>query len=929
MASLDPVQSQQRDDRDESDSRFRNEIRWLGAELGDVIRRFSGSDAFDCVEAVRHVSRARRRGLETAAAQLRETIAGLDAAQIDTVISAMSCFLDLANLAEDRQRVRVLRERRRGAYPEPPPESIGAAFRQLREQGASVEELATLAARLEIELVLTAHPTEAKRHTSRLTFERLRSDLAELDRDDLLPSEREVLRSRVRADMACFWETDTLREKRPQVLEEVRRALGIVDTLWWVVPRISRAFRSAVKRYVGTDQPTPRAFLRFGSWIGGDRDGHPFVTADVTGATLDLHREEALRRHDEQCHRVLEILSLSDRRHVVSDRLRSALDAAVDRWPESRPFVERWSPHELYRRWLGIVQFRLEQTSLSALGDPRPEGAYCRSSDLVDDLTLVAESLEQSGHTELARGEVYDWMTRVATFGFHLYRLDIRYHSRRLHEIVADLSAALHLAPSYLDLSEPERVRFLLKPVEASLAPTQPTGISPEARDLLDLFAVLRDASDTYGSECLGAMIVSGSSTPSDLLALDWLERASAAIAGSRQGRLRLPLVPLFESIVDLERAADVLDQLLSVSEYRTYVKECGDRQLCMLGYSDSTKDGGYLCSTWKLHQAGRELSQVGDRHGVELVFFHGRGGALGRGGGPAARGILSLPPDSFGGRIRITEQGEVLAERYSNPRIAFRHLEQVSWASLLLAQRRGAAEPRPEWVSLMEKLASESFLAYRNLIEDKAFPEYFRSATPIEVIESLPIGSRPSRRRADDSLRNLRAIPYTFAWMQCRHLVTGLFGVGAAFERLTEQELATVCEMARDWPFFRSTMDNAELAIAKFDVGIAAEYSRLVDDDQVRERIWGAIETDYHAAKEGILAVLERTEVLEHIPWLRDSIAYRNIYIDPVNLAQIELLRRWRRRGPQPRDDEETQCLLELLRLSVSGVASGMRTTG
>ena len=907
-----------------SDKPLRRDVRTLGFELGRVLRRHGQPGLYELVEEIRRLSKRRRAGNIAADGQLRERIATLSLDEIDQLVRALSCFFDLANLAEDRHRIRVLRERERQTHPAPRKESVGAAVDALKREGAAAPDVAALLDKLDIELVFTAHPTEAKRRTVRNTLRRLRGDLIELDRGGhLLPREREALVQSIKADLDCLWETDTLRPDRPTVLEEVKRSLFVLDSLWNVVPWLYRGTRQGLEHAFPGEkeglQEMPR-FLRFGSWIGGDRDGNPYVTPEVTRETLVILRRAALDRHFGACHELMNVLSLSIRRRPISDEFQAALEEARRRYPTFAEPPEEFGPHETYRHFLWIVACRLDATRAADPFGRLPDAAYATAAELTADLRLVRDSLEATGHETLSRGRLQGWLDQIAVFGFHTARLDLREDARRLDDDLDEILDRLGIMSGYAESDEAARQAALTRPI-----PERDLGsLSDSARTTVDLFLLLHKAVRTLGSDALGAFVVSMTQQPSDVLGILFLARLAAALADDDAPAIQLPLVPLFETIEDLHNAPDTLASLLEQPDYRAHVEATGNVQICMIGYSDSTKDGGYLAANWALYEAEEALARVARERGVKLQLFHGRGGALGRGGGPAARGILSLPPESVDGRIRITEQGEVLAERYDDPEIAYRHLEQVTWATLLVTQRVEDEVP-DAWRDLLKRAAATSFKAYRRLIDDEAFVRYFAQATPIESIETLPIGSRPARRRAERRLEDLRAIPYTFAWTQSRGMITAFFGLGVGLSDAAGGDWSVFREMYEGWPFFRAVIDNADLALAKCDMAIADEYASLMDDQDAATRLSSMIREEYDAARHAVLAVTGRDSLLASTPWLQRSIRVRNPYVDPINFVQIELMRRLK----EDADEGQAERLRELLRLTVQGVAAGLRTTG
>lgn len=914
---------------------LRRDVRMLGFELSHVLRRHASPGLNDLVERIRRLAEQRRAEVPGAEAGLRQEIATLGDDQLGELIRALACFFDLSNLAEDRHRMRVLRHRERAMNPTPQPESVVAAIAILHRQGLNAHAMQAMIDRLDIELVFTAHPTEAKRRTIRNTLNRLRDDLVGLDGTDLLPRERKAVLSRMRADLDCLWETDTLRPCKPTVAEEVQRNLFVMESIWRIVPRLYRTMREALAQaYPGHNFRVP-AFLHFGTWIGGDRDGNPFVTTAVTRETLEILRRNALAKHVQQCHALSRVLSVSERQHPIRPELNHAIADAIRRWPEMHAVIERINPNEKYRRWLRIIEYRIEQTAGADPLEPLPDAAYAAPAELLRDLQLIADSLRANDFHRLADGLLQDWLDRVATFGFHLARLDIREDAGKLNAAVGELLTHLGTdAVAYDSLDESARQVLLSQPIDRSAArQLNRDQLTAATRETIELFILLHHSRKTFGPGALGAVIASMTHRPSDVMAMLWLGRLATTICDPSLGTeaphgLHLPVVPLFETIEDLKRSAGVLDELLSYEPYAEYLRATGNRQMCMIGYSDSTKDGGFLAANWRIHEAQRHLTEVAKRHRVEVVFFHGRGGSLGRGGGPAARGILALPPDSVDGRLRVTEQGEVLAERYDDPEIANRHLEQVTWATMLVSAK--ASERIPDaWLHAMDRASDAAERAYRALMDDPGFIEYFQHATPIEIIESMPIGSRPSRRQKHRDLSNLRAIPYTFAWTQNRHGLTAYFGLGSGLAEAANGDWSDFQEMYQHWPLFRSMLDNAELGLAKANVDIARCYAELVPDATVGQRIWQIVAEEFGRSCAAVMCITGRSEMLETTPWLQQSIRVRNPYVDPLNFIQIELLRRLQQARAEQAPVHHLEQFHELLRLSVQGIAAGLRTTG
>jgi phosphoenolpyruvate carboxylase len=911
------------------------EIRFLGRILGEIIKEQGGPTLYELEEEIRLGSRARREGTPGAERSLRARIRSMSDVEARTVVRAFTIFFDLVNLAEDRERVRVLRDRERARAPEPRSESVEEAVLLMKAAGLGPEGSQALLDLLAIGLVFTAHPTEAKRRSVRTKVRLLRQSLVQLDSAELLPREREALVTRMRSLLTALWQTDLIRPRRPSVLEEVEVGLYFASTLWEVTPSIFAELKRALdKVYPGSSFRLP-AFLQFGSWIGGDRDGNPHVSAVVTAQTLLRMRGAALDAHLAQCRLLFEELTTSEREAAVSWEMRQALERRMRDLPEVVPLLEPLSPHEIYRRWLRTVEWRLcrsrEAVSLEAV----PAGAYGSGAELSADLILVRDSLRLNRGAHIVEGGLQTWLWQTEVFGLHFARLDIRQESGRNARVVAELMRALGLSPDYGSLPEGERRELLRKP--AVLTAGAREGLGSEIRETVDVFTALARAARTLGEECLGGHIISMTHEVSDVLAVLWLMhlggqgRTEGSADGSPDGSgPSMDIVPLFETIDDLARAPDVVRAMLDDETYRRHLARRGDTQTVMIGYSDSTKDGGYLAACWALYNAQSVLSTVARERGVRLVFFHGRGGSLGRGGGPAARSILALPPESLGAGLRMTEQGEVLADRYDDPRIATRHLEQVIWATVA-SSVRPLSPPRREWLETMETLGREALSAYRALIDEPGFLSFFEQATPIVEIESLPIASRPAYRRETRSLADMRAIPWVFAWTQNRCMIPAWFGIGSAFQAFARSRpdgWQVLRAMYEGWSFFRATLDNAVLALAKSDLAIGRMYADLVEEPETRERVWAMIAAEYEASRDAVLRTNGQPQLLEELPWLQQSIRVRNPNTDPLNLVQVEWMRR--KREAERRGDEARQAeCRELLRLTIEGVAAGMRTTG
>ncbi|WP_230778385.1 phosphoenolpyruvate carboxylase [Roseiconus lacunae] len=905
----------------------------LVEQLDLVVREQVGESLADTMHRIRRLGLERRAGIPDAESRLVDEIERLTPNELRSVIRWLSLFFDLANAAEEQQRIDVLKRRDATARAEgiPRRESIAHAVVEMQQQGVTASEMQRWLDRLKIEPVFTAHPSEAKRRTTRQLLRRVRQLLAQKSGADSEAAEAELL-----ANLTVLWQSDLMRPDRPPVMSEVSRGVYFASTLWDVVPKTYRELRTALEKAYPHHHFEIPQFLAFGTWIGGDRDGHPFVTAEVSRSTFARLRRAALEGHLAECRQLHNQVVMSDQQVPSDDGLRKRIDQCVQRWSMLDERLAPVSQSETYRRFLRMLQFRLEQTlgtlqrdtqqsesepSQDAEADTESEAAFESLAEFRSDLELLRESMLVNRGRRVVDQYLQPWIDLVDTFGFHFAALDIRQnsevHRECLREVVAVQTGASH-PPDDKALADYLRQDTVPEAIDVD-------ALSETSREVFDTFLLLVEESSRWGMAPIGGYIISMTHSADDVLTVLSLWKTAWAQQQRDAERLPyLPIVPLFETIDDLRNAAGILQTLLSNANYRSYLAKLDQpEQMVMVGYSDSTKDGGYLTACWELHQGQEKLAAVAKENHVDLTVFHGRGGALGRGGGPAARAIRSLPQEAVNGRLRVTEQGEVLSERYDDPVIAHRHLEQIINATLLVSATP-SVPPESAWVEGMEFLSAKSLSTYRKLVEHPEFLHYFDCATPIGGIENLPIGSRPARRGKRQSLGDLRAIPWTFAWTQSRHLLPAWFGIGTAVRKFVDQkdpDWSVLRSMFSSWPMFRALIDNAELALAKADMQIAKIYASLISDESSQE-IWQMISSEFESSRGAILMIKENHELLTDIEWLRASVSMRNPYVDPLNLSQIHLLSQLKS-GEQ--DEEHTS----LLRLSIQGIAGGLRTTG
>jgi phosphoenolpyruvate carboxylase len=897
-------------------------VRELGSALGRVITRLEGSGTFDTVEELRRLAKSRRAGDPASAGRLAEAVARLTPAAAFNQAMAFTLYFELVNLAEENYRIMLLRRRRAARLKEDPGtpplrETIEAAVAELKRRGWDAAAVQRLVDRLRIELVFTAHPTESKRRTLLTKLRRLGEILRLRAQPEAAPDPARFDVEGVEREIASLWLTDRSRTANPVVADEARTGLWFFDTtLFDALPRLYADMSRALARHYPEVRP-PTRWLSFGSWIGGDRDGNPNVTAAVTAEVLALHRRLAVQKLEVAARELSHVLTVSDRRDAVAPALREELWRDLERSGRVDELARRY-PHEPYRLLLSVLRERLavaaepEVAESLLIGERRDplDAAAIRGM-----LETIRASLAASRGSLLAGGELADLRVQADVFGLHLARLDLRQHSAQHQMAVAEV---LRRA-DYPGLDESAKCALLRE----ALAAAQPAWsaererFSPEARAVLDPVALAGRAAAAYGAEALGIYVISMTAGVSDLLEVDLIQK----FCGSD-----LPVTPLFETLSDLENAPGILGALFALPGRRP------EHQHVMLGYSDSNKDCGYLTANWALYKAQEAIARVCRENGVRLTLFHGRGGSIARGGGPAAKAILAQPAGLRDGGIRVTEQGEVLSTRYHDPDLAHRILEQMAYGVMLGSAAAEEENPVPtEWLEAMEAMSAAAFDSYRALVhEDPEFLAFWRQATPIDEISRLRLGSRPAYRGIAKGVADLRAIPWVFSWMQSRFNFPGWFGVGSAigsFMRGGREKRLLLRAMHAKWPFFQTLIGNAQLTMRKADMDIAALYSELVGDPKLRRRIFARIEAEFTRTEKAILAVTGQRRLLAREKVLRKSIELRNPYIDPLNYIQVDMMRRLRERPDLPA--EEAAAIRGVIELTINGISGGLKNTG
>lgn len=906
------------------------DIHLLGDLLGRTLLAQEGEGLFQSEEIVRALAKARRSGQEDVSAQLSAQIAMYDARTLNLIALAFTAYFDLVNLAEEQHRVRILREREMSNPGGTHDESIARAFQELKARNVPAERVAALVRDLHVELVFTAHPTEARRRTLLSKLARMAVVLYELDRPDLLPRERETWLQHLTAEIHSHWLTERSRTTKPEVTDEVRTGLFFLDTILWdVVPRLYDDMRRALAEYY-PEIPFPEHFIQFGTWIGGDRDGNPFVTADVTAESLRLNRGLAVEKYRNAIRAVERELSISEYHTVISPALREALERDYAAPSKHLAYLKKRYPSEPYRLKLAAVAEQLAETTqdpvkerlLGQTDAPLPK--LNRAAQLAEPLEVMADSLRADRGALIADDDLRTLQEQVDVFGLHVARLDIRQESSRLISDVDALLYAYRINPHFAKMSRPDQadlLTYLLKQLPHDLR--EGGGYSDETNETIALFQLLKRTYDNYGSEPLGVFIISMAQSESDVLAVLLLAHW-AGIAD------QLDIVPLFETMQALTSAAPILGKLFANESYAAHIKARGMQQQVMVGYSDSNKESGLVAANWALYQGQMDIARVCREHGVTFTLFHGRGGSVARGGGPPSRAILAQPPGTLDGRFRMTEQGEVLSARYGNSHLAHRHLEQIVYA-VIRASTLPETPLREDWRAMMQELSNAGLRAYRALVyETPRFVEFWEQATPIHEIAQLRIGSRPARRSSTPSVQTLRAIPWVFSWMQSRFNLPGWYGLGSALDAVAGNDAAQIQllqAMTHEWQFFGTMLQNVQNALGKGDMGIAAQYAELVEDVELRETMFGRIREEFDRTREWILRLTGQTDILDNEPILQRAIHLRNPYVDPLNFIQIELMRRLR--ALDENDIEGRAELMDAMVVTINGIAAGLRNTG
>jgi len=904
---------------------LQEDIRLLGRMLGDCVRDKEGNEIFDLVENIRQTStRLHRSDDKPSHDELQALLQQLTPEQAVEVIRAFSYFSHLANIAEDQHHIRRTHHHELAGSP-PRAGSLSRAIDTALGSGMSASQLVEFFRTALVSPVLTAHPTEVRRRTTMYWESDIVDLLKKRERGRHTAQELDAMEVQLRIAIETLWQSNLLRRSRLTVADEVTNGISYYKSTFLAeVPRLHKQVEETLVQHLDGAAIPSLKFIQMGSWIGGDRDGNPFVTADVLQQTLRLQTEAALDYYLEELDRLQSELSIATTVSNVSD----AVLALAEMSPDKSAHREK----EPYRLASLLIRCRVMATRhklTGAISDTDDGGysPYGLPDDLIADLDVMYGSLCDNGSKLIANGRLSSLRRAVQCFGFHLASLDLRQNSDVHQRTVADLLAAVDPDMDYLAMSEPERVDILALELMRPRPLLRPYwNYGEETTKELAIFKAAKDAHKTYGARAITTSIISNTTSVSDMLELAILLKEAGLITPEGTGSINI--VPLFETIEDLRSCTEIMDQLLSIPAYRRLVDHLGGVQEVMLGYSDSNKDGGFVTSGWELYKAETGLVALLGRHGVRLRLFHGRGGSVGRGGGPAFEAVLAQPAGAVQGQIRVTEQGEIISSKYSNPWLGRRNLETLVAATLEASLEQPDKHAVPsEWMEIMEDLSAYAYAAYRDLVyETDGFEDFFWSSTVINEIATLNIGSRPASRAKTRDIRALRAIPWVFSWAQCRVMLPGWYGFGAAVEKWLAADPKNttdkLTELYNSWPFFRAQLSNMDMVLAKSSMAIARRYANLVEDEALRETIYGRIRKEWQSTIDAVLRISRQHELLERNPLLNRSIQNRFPYLDPLNHLQVEMMKLSRAQSQDPK-------VLRGIQLTINGIAAGLRNSG
>jgi len=932
----DLTQQNQQQSMASNNNPLRRDVRFLGNILGEVLVHQGGNELLEMVEKIREMSKSLRMNKDAKLfEEFQTTIKSLDPDIRHQVIRAFAIYFQLVNIAEQNHRIRRKRDYERSTGESIQPGSIESSVLDLKYKDIPVEEVREMLEDISLELVMTAHPTEATRRAVLDIHKRIAYEVMELDNPTLTHRERLQLRDKLLNEVMILWQTDELRDRKPTVIDEVRNGMYYFDeTLFEVLPEVYAELERCLDKYYPNEEWHVPTYLKFGSWIGGDRDGNPSVTSSVTWETLVLQRQLVLVKYTESLRELMSLLSFSKNIVQIGEELFESI--RVDRESITLKTESAWrNEKEPYRIKLSYMLEKINNTG--TLASKNSNIQYNAPEEFIADLKVIDRSLRGHYAEYASNTYVKKLIRQVELFGFHLAQLDIRQHSKEHELAMTEILASAGITKDYSTLSETDKIDILYKQLTDPRPLTSPhTQYSDSTKECLDVYRTVLRCQQEFGRDCINSYLISMTQGASDLLEVMVFGKEAGLFIRDADGTVRSTFqsVPLFETIDDLHEAPQIMRKILSLPVYRdSLVSSHNNLQEIMLGYSDSNKDGGMLTANWELRVALDQITQAANEAGVRLKFFHGRGGALGRGGMPLNRSILAQPPHTLGGGIKITEQGEVLSSRYSMRGIAYRSLEQAT--SALITAEKNSKYPQNEqyedkWDDIIREISVHAQTKYQDLVfRDPGFLEFFKESTPLPEIGELNIGSRPSKRKGSDKFEDLRAIPWVFAWTQSRYLFPAWYAAGSglqSFYQDKEENLDILKTMYQKWSFFSTMIDSLQMAMAKADLLIASEYADMNPNKEQSKRIFGCINEEYELTASLLLKITGQQEILDNVPVIQESIRLRNPYVDPLSYMQVQLLMELRELREQ--DGDDTELLREVL-LTINGIAAGLRNTG
>ncbi len=921
-----------------SNNLLRRDVRFLGNILGEVLVHQGGNELLEIVEKIRETSKSLRSVfLPEVYAEFKEMIDTLKPDTRHQVIRAFAIYFQLVNIAEQNHRIRRKRDYERSAGETVQPGSIEGAIQELKERNFTYEEVQDIVEGLSLELVMTAHPTEAMRRAILDIHKRISEDVMLLDNPTLTFREREQLREKLLNEVITLWQTDELRDRKPTVLDEVRHGMYYFhETLFHVLPDVYQEMERCLSKYYPGQHWHVPTYLQFGSWIGGDRDGNPSVTSDITWQTLCMQRKLAVREYYRIMKEFMQYLSFSTSIVTVSSELEESILHDQSEVSLSKNVI--WhNENEPYR--IKLVHM---MTKINNVLDESKKGTserYATPLEFIEDLNIIDRSLRHHYADYVADTYIKKLIRQVELFGFHTASLDIRQHSQEHENTMTEVLAKMNISENYAALSEDEKINLLNALLNDPRPITSPYHVYTEStKECLEVYRTVFKAQEEFGKGCISKYLISMAQGASDILEVMVFAKEVGLFCRNADQSVTCTLqaVPLFETIEDLLAAPDIMRQVLNLPIYRQSVAAMNDLQEIMLGYSDSNKDGGAVTANWELRVALKQITAAADEFNVKLKFFHGRGGALGRGGMPLNRSILAQPASTVGGGIKITEQGEVISSRYSLQGIAYRSLDQATAALVTAAINARSPhndlyeQQEDQWDEIVRGISEVSLKKYQDLIfRDPDFLTFFKESTPLPEVGELNIGSRPAKRKNSDRFEDLRAIPWVFAWTQSRYLLPAWYAAGTglqSFYQNNEENLKVLQDMYSNFSFFTSLIDTLQMAIAKADLLIAKEYSNMTKEESYRNRIFQQIEEEFKLTTNLILQITGQKEILDNVPVIQESIRLRNPYVDPLSYLQVQLIGELRELREQGEDNNE---LLREVLLTINGIAAGLRNTG